>query len=384
MNTLLLKPKVYYGNHSLESLQDLHVERALIITDQMMVKLGTAEKITKLLPDASCTIFSEVEPNPSLETVKAGLSAFLTVQPDLLVALGGGSPIDTAKAILLFAQQVNNKAGGALNVKRPLFVAIPTTSGTGSEVTSYAVVTDTARNVKIPLSDDSMYPDIAILDEQLTKSVPPSVTADTGMDVLTHAIEAYVSLQATDFTNIFAERAIKDVFTYLLRAYRFGEDLEARGKLHLASCMAGAAFTNATLGINHSLAHAVGAKFHLSHGKSNAILLPYVIQYNGGLCDGTVQTSEAARRYTEISQMLGLASSTLEEGVLSLSTAVHYLNRRLGIPQTFKDGKIEEDTYQNWIPTLAEDALKDICTAGNPKRVTKEDLEYLLKWAYQA
>ena len=383
MNTFLVKPKVIFGNQSLDYLCDLQVKKAFIVTDQMMVKLGTADKIISRLSGAEYKVFSEVEPNPSLETVKAGFSSFLEEKPDLLIALGGGSPIDTAKAILSFFDKAAQKFDGKMEFARPTFVAIPTTSGTGSEVTSYSVITDTIRHIKIPMSDDCMYPDVAILDEQLTKTVPPSVTADTGMDVLTHALEAYVSPNAVEFTDIYAERAIKIIFTYLLRAYRFGEDLDARGKLHVASCMAGVAFTNASLGINHSLAHAVGAKFHLSHGKSNAILLPYVIQFNGGLCDGTVDTSKAAKRYTEIAKMLGFASSTLEEGVLSLATAVKYLNKRMGIPSTLKECNIDEQLFEENVPVIAEEACHDICTASNPKSVSKEDFKNLLKWAYE-
>lgn len=382
MQSFFIGPKVYYGSHSLDYLKELKIKRACIVTDKMMVQLGMTNKIATMLQGAVCTVFSDVEPNPSLDTVKTGLSIFLKDEPEVIIALGGGSPIDTAKAILLFSYQAREKLICAHPIKKPLFIAIPTTSGTGSEVTSYSVVTDTENNVKIPLSDERMLPDAVILDEQLTKTVPPSVTADTGMDVLTHALEAYVSPKATEFTDIYAERAITNIFTYLLRAYRFGDDLNARGKLHIASCMAGIAFTNATLGINHSLAHAVGAKFHLSHGKSNAILLPYVIRFNGGLCDGTYQTSRAAEKYTTISKMLGLPCATHEEGVKSLAAAVKVLNEKMGIPSTFRTASVDENMYTRKIPELVKNAQQDICTAGNPKKVTAEDWVSLLKWAY--
>ncbi|WP_458414974.1 1-propanol dehydrogenase PduQ [Schinkia sp. CFF1] len=380
MDSFFVGPKVYYGSHSLDYLKELHVKRACLVTDKMMVQLGMADRIMNLLQGTTFTVFAGVEPDPSLETVKTGLAMFLEDEPELIIALGGGSPIDAAKAILLFASQIQEKVHH--QIKKPLFVAIPTTSGTGSEVTSYSVVTDIENNVKIPLKDERMLPDVVILDEQLTKTVPPSVTADTGMDTLTHALEAYVSPAATEFTDLYCEKAIKYVFTYLVRAYRFGGDLDARGKLHLASCMAGIAFTNASLGITHSLAHAVGAKFHLSHGRSNAVLLPYVIQYNGGLCDGTLQTSWAAMRYTEIAKFLGLPCSTREEGVISLSTAIKVLNSKLGIPLTFQALNIEEELYGEEIPRLAESARKDVCTAGNPKTVSESDFVHLLNWAY--
>lgn len=374
--------KIYYGSHSLDYLKELNINKALLITDKMMVQIGLAGTVMNMLRGASCKVFSDVEPNPSIDTVKAGLSIFLEEKPDLIIALGGGSPIDTAKAILQFSFQVKDRLSNDFDIIKPLFIAIPTTSGTGSEVTSYSVITDTKANIKIPLSDERMIPDVAILDEELTKTVPSSVTADTGMDVLTHALEAYVSIGATDCTDIYAQKAIELVFTYLLRAFRFGNDLDARGKLHLASCMAGIAFSNATLGINHSLAHGVGAKFHLSHGRSNAILLPYIIQFNGGLCDGTAQTSEAAKKYTEISRMLGLPCSTYEEGIISLSTAIKVLNKKLGIPLTFHDANIEGRFYEENIESVVEVALQDMCTAGNPKKVSEADFVNLLKWAY--
>lgn len=379
MKTFIVKPRVVYGNNSLEFLSGLDVKRVCIVTDKMMVKLGVTDKVKGYFQGATCTVFDEVEPNPSLDTVKKALSIFLVDRPDVVIALGGGSPIDAAKAILLFAGKISEK----LNTKRPMFIAVPTTSGTGSEVTSYSVVTDTKNNIKIPLSDEEMLPDVAILDEQLTKTVPPSVTADTGMDVLTHAIEAYVSREANEFTDMYAEKAIKSVFTYLLRAYRFGEDLEARQKMHVASCMAGIAFTNSSLGINHSLAHTIGAKLHMAHGRANSILLPYVIQYNAGLCDGTLSVSKAAKRYAKISKMLGLPCSTIEEGVISLVSAIKYLNRIFCIPESLSAAGIERRVFEENISSMVESALEDICTSGNPKEVRAIDFTHLLNWVYE-
>lgn len=234
----------------------------------------------------------------------------------------------------------------------------------------------------MPLHDERMLPDAVILNAQLTVVTSPSVTADTGMDLLTHAIESYVSLEATEFTTLFSEKAIKLVFTHLLRAYRFGEDLTARESLQLASCMAGFAFVNSSLGVNHSIAHAMEAEFPLSHGRINAMLLPYIIEYNGGLCDGTLHSSEAAKKYMNIANMLGLPCSTVEEGIRSLSTAVKLLNKKFNIPLTFQDSLIEKNTFEKSIPLIAKKALQDVCTAGNPKQVKEMDLVYLLKWAY--
>jgi 1-propanol dehydrogenase len=385
MKQFLLGPKLYYGTDSLDYVRKIDADKIFIVTDEMMVKIGIVEKITKMLSEEkkSYAIFSEVEPDPSLETVEKGLTLLVKEQPGCIIAVGGGSPIDAAKAMLLLAIRVQERISGETCMVKPQFIAIPTTSGTGSEVTSYAVVTDKSNCTKIPLSDPLMYPDIAILDEGLTKTVPPSVSADTGMDVLTHAIEAYVSKQATDITDMYAEKAIKDVFKNLLKVYRFGEDLEARGKLHVASCMAGISFTNAALGINHSLAHTLGGRFHMPHGRSNAILLPYVIAYNAGLFDGSVETSVAAKKYASISFMLGFPCGSREEGVKSLITHIVELNKKMGIPLHLQECKIDEGEFEKALSDMACSALHDICTTGNPKDVTEEDLKQLLKVVYK-
>ncbi|MEW9125093.1 MAG: 1-propanol dehydrogenase PduQ, partial [Thermotaleaceae bacterium] len=285
MKKFLVRPEIYFGENSINYLKQVDAKKAFIVTDQFMVKLGIVEKVTKLLDEKNVVyeVFSEVEPDPSLQTVKKGLLQIIKMRPDMLIAVGGGSSIDAGKAIMALCIHTKENFVDPDKVHKPWFVAIPTTSGTGSEVTSYSVVTDKERNLKIPLSEDLMLPDVAILDCILTKTVPPHVTADAGLDVLTHAMEAYVSSAANDFTDIYAEKAIEQVFYYLLRTYRDGNDMEAREKMHSASCMAGIAFTNASLGINHSLAHTFGAKYHFSHGRSNALFLPYVIEYNAGL-----------------------------------------------------------------------------------------------------
>ncbi len=379
MKTFFVKPKIYYGRNSLAFLSTLDVNRVCIVTDKMMVKLGVADKIKSYVTHTVCTIFDEVEPNPSLDTVKKALAIFLDDGPDVMIAVGGGSPIDAAKAILYLSDEISKQ----IPFKRPLFIAVPTTSGTGSEVTSYSVVTDTERNIKIPFTDERMMPDIAILDEELTKTVPPTVTADTGMDVLTHAIEAYVTRDANEFTDMYAEKAIQAVFTYLPRVYRFGGDMEARGQMHLASCMAGIAFNNSGLGINHSLAHALGALFGLSHGRANAILLPYVIQFNAGLCDGTAAISPAAKKYASIAKMLGLPCSSTEEGVISLVAAVKYLQKVLDIPETLAAAGVDRKELDDCMSFIIKSAREDVCTAGNPKEVRPIDFTHLLNWVYE-
>ncbi|MCG4585477.1 iron-containing alcohol dehydrogenase, partial [Anaerosalibacter bizertensis] len=287
MKKFKLNTEIYYEINSIEKLKDIKRKRAYIVTDELMVELGNIAKITYILDDNNIDwcLFDKVVPDPTVDVIKKGLHEMIDFKPDTIIAIGGGSSIDTAKGILYFYMKILEKLIDKNSIKKPLFIAIPTTSGTGSEVTSYSVITDGENNVKIPIISDDMVPDIAIIDCNFTKTVPPSVTADTGLDVLTHAIEAYVARGSSGYTDIYAEKAIKHVFSYLLKAYSDGNNIEAREKMHDASCMAGIAFTNAGLGINHSLAHALGAKFHIPHGKANAILLPYIIEYNSGISE---------------------------------------------------------------------------------------------------
>jgi acetaldehyde dehydrogenase/alcohol dehydrogenase len=269
------------------------------------------------------------------------------------------------------------------NIIKPYFIAIPTTSGTGSEVTSYSVITDTQNNVKIPLKDDEMLPDVAILDCEFTKSVPPTVTADTGMDVLTHAIEAFISKGASDCTDALSQMAIEYVFKYLLNCYKNGEDIVSREKIHSASCMAGVAFENASLGLNHSLAHAFGAKFKVSHGKANAIFLPYVIKYNSGLFDENDYIGfETCKKYAKISRLLGLPTSDLKEGVIMLIKSIKVLNNQLNIPLTIQEMGINEDEFEYFLEEMTQVALKDVCTQGNPRVPVEKDIYIIFKEAY--
>jgi acetaldehyde dehydrogenase/alcohol dehydrogenase len=385
MKKFIVGPEICYGEKSINYFNSIKAKRACIVTDGFMVKLGLVDRVTNLLEKNKIgyDIFSEIEPNPSLQTVKKGLNRIIETRPDLLIAIGGGSSIDAAKAIMLLCIKTKEKLVDSESIKKPWFVAIPTTSGTGSEVTSYSVITDTENNIKIPMNDELMIPDVAILDYEFTMTVPPGVTGDTGMDVLTHAIEGYVSNKANDYSDIYAEKAIKNTFNYLLRAYKEGSDKEARRKMHDASCMAGIAFTNSSLGINHSLAHAVGAKFKLSHGKSNAIFLPYVIGYNSGLRSNSIEKVEVAERYTQISKSLGLPSSNVMEGVISLMEAIKVLNREMNIPITIEKAGISKIEFEDSLIDMVDGSLKDICTAGNPIKTNKEDLINLLRLAYR-
>ncbi|SHK09293.1 1-propanol dehydrogenase PduQ [Paramaledivibacter caminithermalis] len=384
MNRFQIKTQVYSGCNSTTYLESIDAERACIVTDKLMVELGIVDKIIEVLRKNKIEhkIFDEVQSDPSLETVTRGLHHIIKTKPDLLIAVGGGSAIDAAKAIMFFCIKTKEELVDKKAIKKPWFVAIPTTSGTGSEVTTYSVITDKNRNIKIPISDELMVPDVAILDPQFTKTVPPSVTADTGMDVLTHSIEALVSKGASEYTDMFAQKSIELVFKYLLRAFKDGKDMTARGKMHDASCMAGIAFTNAGLGITHSLAHAVGAKYNLSHGRANAILLPYVIEYNSGIKDNHIYRSNIGDRYRFISRLLGLPSSTIEEGVIALIEAIKTINKILNIPITFKALGIDRNKFEKNLNNIAENAINDMCTMSNPKEVNKEDMINILERAY--
>ncbi len=371
------KTEIQYGRNSVDYIHDLDSKQALIVTDELMVKLGLVKKITNLLDERRIpyTIFDDVEPNPSVETVTKGLHHIIKMKPDLLIAVGGGSAIDAAKAIMYFCIKTKEELVESVAIKKPWFVAIPTTSGTGSEVTAFSVVTDKKNKVKIPLVDHVMIPDVAILDAEFTRTVPPFVTADTGMDVLVHAIEAFVSTEASDYTDIYAKKSIKDVFTYLMRTYNNGDDMEARQKMQEASCMAGIGFTNAGLGINHSIAHAIGGMFKISHGRANAILLPYVIKYNAGLYG---QLTQAAEHYKSIAGELGLPASTTEEGVRSLIEAVKILNKKMGIPLTLQAYGLDADIYERKVDIIVRTALEDVCTGSNPRKPEYNELREIL------
>jgi acetaldehyde dehydrogenase/alcohol dehydrogenase len=316
-------------------------------------------------------------------------------QPDVIIALGGGSAIDAAKGMWLYFENPETDFD-ALRLKfmdirkrvfkfpklgkKSKFVAIPTTSGTGSEVTSFAVITDKTNNTKYPLADYELTPDVAIIDPEFVMTVPPAVTADTGLDVLTHAIEAYVSVLASDFTDGLAIKAIQLVFEYLPKAYKNGNDKLAREKMHNASCIAGMAFTNAFLGINHSLAHKLGGEFNIPHGRANAILLPHVIEYNASKPSKFVsfpkyETFIADKRYAEIAKALELPASTVEEGVKSLVKAVRNLMKEVNIPMTIAECKVNKKEFLAKVPMLADKAFEDQCTNANPRLPLVKELE---------
>lgn len=385
MNTFALAPKVNYGRAALSSLKDIPCKKVLLVTDAFMVQFGIAKKVTDLLDSANVTweIFKDVEPNPSVETATAILKHYMAFAPDGVIGLGGGSPIDAAKGGLFFANRLQRDFSAIGTPKKPFFVAIPTTSGTGSEVTSYAVLTDVEKQTKVALSDDCMLPDLAILDPVFTETLPKGVIADTGLDVLTHATEAYVSNLRNPYTNALALEAIQSVFNHLVPNYNNPKDEAHRSAMQNASCMAGIAFNNSSLGINHSLAHALGGRFHIAHGKINAILLPYIVRFNG--CPKrAVKTGNSIplERYAEIANRLGLPCNTPEQGVTSYALALEILKEQLGIPKSLQSYGIDENLYLSAIDSLGKQALEDICTPENPICVTLNDLKSVLKAVY--
>ena len=315
-------------------------------------------------------------PDAPIDKISEGVKKMLEYRPEAIIAVGGGSSIDSSKSIREFALRVDNYGEVGL-------IAIPTTSGTGSEVTSFAVVSDPAEQMKYPLVSRELTPDEAILDAELVKSVPPSVTADTGMDVFTHALEACVSTNRNDFSTALAEKAIEICGVFLLRAYLDGNDTHARQKMHSASCLAGLAFNSASLGINHSMAHQLGATFHIPHGRANAMLLPHIIEFNSDINKHSKSRTEylpAVKRYSTVAQLLGLSSYNKIMTVRSLVNWVQFMLKEMDIPLSISQmGKIEKEDYFNAIDRMADAALADACTPTNPRVPRKADIVQIYK-----
>ncbi|KWX86941.1 acetaldehyde dehydrogenase, partial [Paenibacillus riograndensis] len=385
--------KIYFEKGATQYLAKMpDITRVAIITDPMMVKLGYVERVEHYLRQrqtpVAIEVFSEVEPDPSTTTVEKGTAMMNRFQPDCIIALGGGSPMDAAKGMWLFYEHPDADFNGLkqkfMDIRKRVykfpklgnkakFVAIPTTSGTGSEVTSFAVITDktTANNTKYPLADYELTPDVAIIDPEFVYSLPKTAVADTGMDVLTHAIEAYVSVMASDYTDGLAIKAIQLVFQYLEKSALQGDKL-AREKMHNASTLAGMAFANAFLGINHSLAHKWGGQYHTAHGRTNAILMPHVIRYNAKKPTKFASFPKyshfvADERYAEIARILGLPARTTEEGVTSLINAIRDMNKKLGIEESFQALGFDPKDFESRVDYLADRAFEDQCTTANPK-----------------
>ncbi len=408
MQWFKIPAKIYFERDSIEYLHQMkEMNRVIIVTDRSMVDLGFVNKVTDQLKlrhnEVQYQLFCDVEPDPSIQTVKNGVSLMKSFNPDTIIALGGGSAMDAAKGMWLFYEypevDFNDLKQKFMDIRKRAFrypelgkkaklVCIPTTSGTGSEVTPFAVITDKEESKKYPLTDYSLTPTVAIIDPTFTMSLPKSVTADTGMDVLTHATEAFVSTLASDYTDGLAIQAIKMVFKYLKRSYDNGaNDPEAREKMHNASCLAGMAFANAFLGMNHSMAHKIGGEFHVPHGRANAILLPYTIRYNGTKPEKLSTWPKynyyrADERYCELARMLGLPASTIEEGVESYAKACGELARSVGIKMNFKSQGLNEEEYMASLDKLSFLAYEDQCSPANPRVPMVNDIKQILKDAY--
>ncbi|MUG64865.1 bifunctional acetaldehyde-CoA/alcohol dehydrogenase [Paenibacillus campinasensis] len=399
--------KIYFEKGATQYLAKMpDIQRVAIVTDPVMVKLGYVERVEYYLRQrrtpVKIEVFSEVEPDPSTTTVERGTEMMARFQPDCIIALGGGSPMDAAKAMWLFYEypdtEFNSLKQKFMDIRKRTFkyprlgqkaqfVAIPTTSGTGSEVTSFAVITDKIQgNTKYPLADYELTPDVAIIDPEFVYSLPKTAVADTGMDVLTHAIEAYVSVMANDYTDGLAIKAIQLVFEYLEASALTGDKL-AREKMHNASTLAGMAFANAFLGINHSLAHKWGGQYHTAHGRTNAILMPHVIRYNAKkptkhAAWPKYKSFVADQRYAEIARILGLPARTTEEGVNSLIQAIRDLNRKLGIEESFQQLGFDPADFESRVEQLADRAFEDQCTTSNPKLPLVSELADIYRNAF--
>ncbi|MBK5245695.1 MAG: iron-containing alcohol dehydrogenase [Peptostreptococcaceae bacterium] len=373
-----LKSKVYFNKQSIQILEQIKGSRAFIVSDSIMEKLGYLQKAVDYLSKAgiSSIVFTGVRPDPDIKVITEGLKLYEESDADVLVAIGGGSAIDTAKGILYFSWKLKSEAGGEM--KKPLFIAIPSTSGTGSEVTDFTVIT--SEGTKVCIVDEFIAPDIAILDSTCIQHVPERVVADTGIDVLVHAIEAYVSTNATDFTDALAEKAVKLIFENVEKLYNDPKNPDARDRVQNASCMAGMAFANSNLGINHSLAHALGATFHISHGRSNAILLNTVMEYNSNLRGSA--NGYVAERYAKLATILQLPARTHREGTVNFIQAVARLKKALGVEDTIRKLGVDEDEFERALDQMSEKAMLDRCTPTNPRQPSKEDLIGIYRKCY--
>ena len=391
MARFTLPRDVYFGENSMENLKNLKGKKAIVVVGGgSMKRFGFLDKAVGYLKEAGMEVelFEGVEPDPSVETVMRGAEAMRKFEPDWIVAIGGGSPIDAAKAMWAFYEypEVTFEAlcipfnFPELRTKAK-FCAISSTSGTATEVTAFSVITDYSKGIKYPLADFNITPDVAIVDPELAQTMPQKLVAHTGMDALTHAVEAYVSTVASSYTDALAMKAIEMVTAYLPSSYKGNK--ESRAQMHDAQCLAGMAFSNALLGIVHTMAHKTGAAFHegamadqhLPHGCANAIYLPYVIKYNAH--DG-----RAAERYADIARMLGLAGNSNKALIENLCALIDDMNDKLNIPHTLKEFGVDEAEFNAKVDEIAANAVGDACTGSNPRTIDPETMARLFKCTY--
>lgn len=408
MQWFKIPPKVFFERNSIKYLADMRgARRVVIVTDRTMVEIGHLERVRAILQRRSepveVRVIDFVEPNPSIDTVEKGAELMRGFRPDTIIALGGGSPMDAAKVMWLMYEHPETVFADLkekfFDIRKRAFtfpdlgekaklVCIPTTSGTGSEVTPFAVITDSETGQKYPLADYALTPSVAICDPALTTHLPKDVTADSGFDALTHCIETYVSVYANDFTDGLALQGIRLVFEHLEQAVTDGPASPvAREKMHNAGTIAGMAFGSAFLGVVHAMAHTLGATFHIAHGRTNAVLLPHVIRYNGAAPTKVTSWPKyrsyvAPERFQAIARMLGLDAATPEQGVESLARAVEELRDRVGIPQSFKAAGVDETAFLRALPQQAMNAYEDQCAPANPRLPMIEDMQQLMRQAY--
>ena len=383
MHKCSLKTSVYFGENALTRLSQIEYKNVFIIADPFTVSSGLILTVTKHLDIAkiSYELYTNVVPDPSVEKVAEGVTALMRSKAPCIIAVGGGSAIDLTKCVRQFAHNLEPEYN-------PYFIAIPTTSGTGSEVTSFAVITDTEKHVKHALVDDYLLPEEAILDIDMVRSVPASITADTGMDVFTHAIEAYVSIHANDTSDMYCEKASAHCARYLVRSYRFPEtgEVRAREKMHLASNLAGIAFSAVSLGLNHGMAHQLGAQFHIPHGRANAILLPVIIEYNSGIkqdesiAPTTIHASAA--KYAKLARKLGIGNPNNDvESVRNLLSLIRGMQKDMNMPTRISEAcpTLTREEYMSHLDEMTDAALKDRCTPSNPRLPLARDVKKIFE-----
>lgn len=386
MNRFTLPRDIYWGRGSLEFLKTLEGKKAiLVLGGGSMKKFGFVDRVLDYLKEAKIEtqLFENVEPDPSVETVMAGAEAMRKFEPDWIIAMGGGSPIDAAKAMWVFYEYPDTSFEEIIQPfsfpklrKKAKFLAIPSTSGTATEVTAFSVITDNQKGTKYPLADFNITPDIAIVDPELAETMPKKLTSYTGMDALTHAIEAYVSTLNGPFTDPLAIQAIKMIIKYLIDS--FNGDKNAREQMHYAQCLAGMAFSNALLGITHSMAHKTGPAYstgHIPHGCANAIYLPYVIKYNA-------KEKVAEERYAQIAKAIKLEGDSDKALVDALCKKIKEFNEKMNIPKTLKEFGIIEEEFLDKLDKVSDLAVQDACTGSNPRKIHPSQMAQLLKATY--
>ena len=365
--------KIVYDTNIVDYIKELQPKRVCVTSDPFMLELGVVEPLEHYFKSGNIPykIFSDVKPNPSQSLVTEGLAHIFDSKPSLIIAVGGGSAIDLAKAIIYFCLQIKTGFIAEDELVKPVFIAVPTTAGTGSEVTNFAVITNDDTGVKQVIRSDLMQPDAAVLDVDLTMTAPPHITADTGFDALTHAIEAYVSRFRTPFSDAYALQAAEMIFDNLVPAFAAG-DRAAKRNMQLAASIAGMAFNHSALGINHSIAHSVGAIFHLPHGRANSLILPALMRFN-------MKDEATLYRYSLMGKALGFNFDTPEQTADALIKAVEVLKEMLELPKGFADLDIDPEQVEAQLPVIAEEAVNDYCAPGHPFDVTRDDIKTIVR-----